>query len=182
MLPLLFPTNTNVTHTNRFPSKQSGIYLLSLTRFLSFHIFFWYFIEFGMHQYRGASIISHPDLELTLFIFTFARFQSSFLSTVSPCKLAKRWRYMPIKWGFQAQTLIGQSVFGSRCIWKVYFKRSWIWGVQCWKIPSGRVFDEVGKINLNFQRQRLSNYYWIFPTALFIISIGNELALLISGY
>ena len=42
-----------------------------------------------MHQYRGESIISHPDLELTLFIFTFARFQSSFLSTVSPCKFGK---------------------------------------------------------------------------------------------
>ena len=36
-----------------------------------------------------ANIISHRDLELMLFIFMFARFQSSFLSTVLPCKFSK---------------------------------------------------------------------------------------------
>ena len=64
-----------------------------------------------MRQYRGASIISHRDLELTLFIFMFARFQSSFLSTVLPCKFSKN----------SKQFWVGGAIGQSKEVFKLSF-------------------------------------------------------------
>ena len=157
MLPLLFQTNTNVTHINRSPSRQSGIYLLLLTRFLLFHIFCWCFIEFGMRQYRGASTISRRDSELTLFIFMFARFQSSFLSTVSPCKFGKnkflwkipnRWRYRPYKWGFSSS-----DSYWLKCFWDILYFESVIQKV--WN-------SDVGKFGVKEFWTKLEKLLWTF--------------------